>query len=390
VTLAGQWIEVFRTGTHTDSAGNARTWTEADLDMIVSQTTASGHEPPVVVGHPADNAPAFGWVESLKRSGPVLMAKLKQVAAEFEEAVKEGRYKKRSISLYPDLTLRHLGWLGGMPPAVKGLADVAFAEGAATTIEFSDHKLSAVGRMFLRLKTFLADKFTAEEADRVIGDWELQDLMAEEPGLFQEGPTQEGSIQSPPTKNGPKQSAPTKNEEDDMDLKQFEERLASQDAKLQEFGEALKAKDATIAAQAQKIEALGKDLAGGQDKVRVKEFADFCGQLGSQGKLSPAQAATAQRLYSALPAQALRTAVEFGEGADKKTSSPEELLRELLSGLPVQLEFGEHATKSKIVNGLDLNNPQAVANKARELVDSEAKAGRSMSFAEAVERVSNA
>lgn len=133
-----QWVEVFRAGDHTDSSGNSKNWTKDDLEKIVNQYNAKKHEAPVVVGHPKENAPAFGWVEALKTDGKVLFAKFKQLVPEFIEAVKKGMYKKRSISLYPDFTLRHIGFLGAIPPAVKGLADIAFKEtGEIKTMEFS-------------------------------------------------------------------------------------------------------------------------------------------------------------------------------------------------------------------------------------------------------------
>lgn len=133
------WIPIFRTGTWTDSSGNTRTWTEEDLDRIVERYNPQEHEAPVVIGHPKDNAPAWGWVEALKRDGEVLYAKLKQLVPEFVDMVKRGLFKKRSISLYPDLTLRHIGFLGAMPPAVKGLPDVAFRQGGdEMTIELAE------------------------------------------------------------------------------------------------------------------------------------------------------------------------------------------------------------------------------------------------------------
>lgn len=135
--MENQWIEVFRAGEHTDSSGNSREWNRGDLEEIVAQYNSKKHEAPVVVGHPKENAPAFGWVEGLKTDGKVLYAKLKQLVPEFIDAVKKGMYKKRSISLYPDLTLRHIGFLGAMPPAVKGLADIAFNENNAITMEFT-------------------------------------------------------------------------------------------------------------------------------------------------------------------------------------------------------------------------------------------------------------
>lgn len=136
----GQWVEVFRAGTQTDSAGNTKTWTEEDLKTIEQKyNSQKAHEAPAVVGHPKDNAPAYGWVEKLKADGKTLLASFRQLMPEFVDAVNEGRYKKRSISLYNDLTLRHIGFLGATPPAVKGLADIKFNEDDDfVTVEFNE------------------------------------------------------------------------------------------------------------------------------------------------------------------------------------------------------------------------------------------------------------
>lgn len=132
------WVEVFKTGVHTNSAGETRTWGKDDLDKIVSQYNPKQHEAPIVIGHPKDNAPAYGWVEALKREGETLYAKLKDLAPEFLDIVKKGLFKKQSISLYPDLFLKHIGFLGAMAPAIKGLADIKFREGGRVmTYEFS-------------------------------------------------------------------------------------------------------------------------------------------------------------------------------------------------------------------------------------------------------------
>ncbi len=131
-------IAVFKTGRHTDSKGNERIWTEADLDRIAAAYDPKSHEAPVVIGHPKDNAPAYGWVEGLKRTGDTLWAQIKPTVAEFADWLKAGLFKKRSISLYPDMTLRHVGFLGAMPPAVKGLPDYAFNDPETAVIEFEE------------------------------------------------------------------------------------------------------------------------------------------------------------------------------------------------------------------------------------------------------------
>ena len=122
------WIQIFRTGRHTDSAGKTREWTDKDLAEIVSSYDPANHEAPIVIGHPETDSPAYGWVESLKVEGGKLLAKVKDVADEFRDWVSKGLYKKVSIALYPDLSLRHVGFLGATPPSVKGLANVHFQE----------------------------------------------------------------------------------------------------------------------------------------------------------------------------------------------------------------------------------------------------------------------
>ena len=139
--LDGKRIEVFRVGKHTDSAGSTKEWSEDELKTIASKYDPTFHEAPVVIGHPKDNAPAFGWAKSLEYQDGSLYATLDKVNSDFAQAVEDGAYKKRSISLYPDLSLRHIGLLGAMPPAIKGLEDIAFNEGETySTYEFEESK----------------------------------------------------------------------------------------------------------------------------------------------------------------------------------------------------------------------------------------------------------
>ena len=124
------WIEIFRAGTHIDSGGTTHHFTASDLDRTVTSFDPSLHEPPLVIGHPEMDAPAWGWVAGLKREGNSLLASFKNVPGVVREAVEKGRYKKRSAAFYTDGRLRHVGLLGAAPPAVHGLKDiVAFASG---------------------------------------------------------------------------------------------------------------------------------------------------------------------------------------------------------------------------------------------------------------------
>jgi len=134
-----KWFEIFKSGTHTDSTGKVHSYTDQDLDTIATNYNPQHDEAPLVIGHPKSNEPAYGWVGEVKRFGNSLFAKAKSIVPEFEQSIKDGLFPKRSIALNPDMTLRHVGFLGAVPPAVKGMQDLAFEANAETqTIEISE------------------------------------------------------------------------------------------------------------------------------------------------------------------------------------------------------------------------------------------------------------
>ena len=135
--LNGKWIEVFEGGTQTDSEGRTDLFDESKLDYTVKTYNPTHHEAPLCIGHPEHNTPAYGWVEEIKRNGKKLLAKCKQIPPEISNAIHSGFWKKRSISFYPDGKLRHIGFLGAQPPAVKGLVDIKFKEKEEKYVTFS-------------------------------------------------------------------------------------------------------------------------------------------------------------------------------------------------------------------------------------------------------------
>lgn len=127
------WIEIFKAGRHTDSSGRTHEFTAEALDRIAGLYNTKLEESesfaaPVVKGHPKSDEPAYGWVGMLARRGNRLMARLKDLAPEFVGQVRQGLFKKISIALYPDMMLRHVGFLGAAAPAVKGLRNVTFSD----------------------------------------------------------------------------------------------------------------------------------------------------------------------------------------------------------------------------------------------------------------------
>jgi hypothetical protein len=182
------WIEVFSGGVQRDSNGRLHDG-DALIDKAVAGFDAAYHEPPHVLGHPSDDSPSWGWVSAVKageRDGlKTLLVKSRQVVPEFEEGVKSGQYKKRSAAFYPDGRLRHVGWLGAMPPAVKGLADVQFDDGndEAIVFEFAEIRpwtWGAIARTFRRLREYFIEKEGAERADQLIPEWNIEDVSDEQ------------------------------------------------------------------------------------------------------------------------------------------------------------------------------------------------------------------
>ena len=128
------WIEIFRSGKHTDSSGKTSEFPPETIQKMVDKynqktENSASYEAPLVKGHPQNNAPAEGWIEKLARRGNRLYAKVKDTTDEIVEAVREKRFKKVSVSLYSDLMLRHVGLLGAAAPAVKGMRNVELSDG---------------------------------------------------------------------------------------------------------------------------------------------------------------------------------------------------------------------------------------------------------------------
>ncbi len=140
----GQWVEIFKAGRQTDSESRAHNIDRNYLQQVVNNYDEAIHESPAVLGHPEKDLPAVGWVKELRVNGESLEAKFGETDDNFEQIVREGKYKKRSASFYIDAKtapggkapyLRHVGFLGAQPPSVKGLRDIQFGEGESLTFE---------------------------------------------------------------------------------------------------------------------------------------------------------------------------------------------------------------------------------------------------------------
>ncbi len=144
-----QQIAIFKVGKHTSTSGETLNATADYLRSVVASYDKNNHQAPAVIGHPKDNSPAYGWVTAINfnEQEGILYADFEQVEPQFQQLLTDGRFKKRSASFYPPNHpsnptkgkpyLRHVGFLGAMPPSVKGLKDFS-DDSNCITFEFSE------------------------------------------------------------------------------------------------------------------------------------------------------------------------------------------------------------------------------------------------------------
>ncbi|MEW6708313.1 MAG: hypothetical protein AB1403_00690 [Candidatus Riflebacteria bacterium] len=141
-------IHILRPGKFKAMNGTEVEFAVSDLETVARSYDPAVFQAPIVVGHPKDNDPAFGWVKSLKAVGEKLIAEPERLVAQFAELVQQGIYKKVSASLFtPDHSsnpkpgeyyLKHVGFLGAAAPGIPGLDPVNFAaDEEAICVEFS-------------------------------------------------------------------------------------------------------------------------------------------------------------------------------------------------------------------------------------------------------------
>ena len=183
-------IEIFRAGTHRAAGGETLTFGEDDLADCAGAYDKAKHEAPLVVGHPAADKPAYGWVAGLTAKDGALFAEPAQVDESFAEMVRAGRFKKISASFYkPDAEanpvpgtwyLRHVGFLGAQAPSVKGLRAVHFQDGEdgqIETVEFAGAVGWVIPRILRRLRDWMIDSEGQEKADAILPQHDIDFLQ---------------------------------------------------------------------------------------------------------------------------------------------------------------------------------------------------------------------
>lgn len=339
-------IPFFRAGTHTDNQGRQVEFTEAALAAAIAGYDPALHRAPIVIGHPKDNGPAFGWVESIVRNAKGEAAAVPaQLNNDFAEGVAAGTWYPRSASWYSPTDprnpkpgiyyLRHIGFLGAQPPSIKGLSDIEFDDGGdgVLEIEFADFAHETSASLWRRLRDWLIGERGLDVADQVVPSWQIDTLTEvartplAEPGLAFTEPTRK-----------PEDTAVTEEEA----------------ARLQAENQRLSA-ELTSRQQAER--------AAAQAETHATSVA-FAEQLVAQG-MKPVHVPA---VVAALDfAESGETPLEFGEGDARQPLG--EGLKAIFAELAGGVSFSERATKARATAATDkTSNPL--------LADAEARAQR--------------
>lgn len=360
-------IEIFRPGTFAAMNGKQYAFTAADLQAIADSYDPATHEAPIVVGHPAHDAPAFGWVSGIRYENERLVVDPDQVDPAFADMVKAGRFKKISPAFYePDSPanptpgkwhLRHVGFLGAHPPSVKGLKQAAFAAGERF-VAFGD--MERAGRVFRdiasalqRIRDWMIEDRGLETADKLLPGWQIESINE-----------QSARLDEPPP-----QFAEPKHGDDNVTDKTLD---AKRQKELDDRDAAIAAKEADLAKRAQ--------------AARHATDAAFVEGLVADGRVLPAEKEGLVAFMGTLPETA--DAVAFGEGDTAKKTSAIAFMQGFLKGLPKRVDFNERAPGAGGAGDPPDENAVVFAEQIRaEQKKTLDETGREISGSEAAERI---
>lgn len=365
-------FEIFRTGRHTSVQGTSLAFAEGDLAAMVAGYDPAIHHAPIVIGHPKQDAPAYGWVDGLDISGDRLVARPGSVDAAFAELVKDGKFRKVSAAFYPPSAannptpgayyLRHVGFLGAAPPAVKGLKAVEFADGDdIVTLEFADWPLlqtaGLISRLFRGLRDHIIAQSGVEQADRTLPAYDIDELgrisaeAAKSPDVVDEPSTQVFAEPATP----------------DIEDIAMTDKAAADAVELERRAAVLESREAAFSER--------------ERTRRADEDRAFVGSVVTAGRLPKGLEDVAVALFADLG----EDVISFADGDDTREMAPREAMRELLSSLPVPVITGEIAKGA--AGSVDFSDPIQIAEAITSEIRAAEARGETLSAADAAARL---
>jgi len=325
--------------------GATLSFSETDLLASAAAYDPALHEAPIVVGHPKADGPAYGWIKALSFAGNTLEADPIQVNPDFAELVASGAFKKISASFYsPDspsnpvpgvFYLRHVGFLGAQPPAVKGMRNPSFADNEQGIVDFNEYDDVQNASLWRNLREFFITKFGLEAADQTIPNDAVQLLeQSAQDELREEADDQAATDLSP--------SYQELNPGDIMSVED-KARLAA----LEEENRLLKEREASFAEA---------------EKTRKTESAHASHLAFAEGLVKAGQLSIPQKNVVAAVLDFMAghdDVIEFGEG-DAKQPLIDVFKTDLLAKLPKLIEFGEIGAAAGDAHTVDFASPDGL------------------------------
>lgn len=307
-------IAIFKPGKHAPEV------TAADMQRAAEAYDPKKQAAPVVIGHPASNKPAWGWIKKLDFTNGKLYATLEKVHKGFASAVRSGRYPKMSASFYrPNaagnpapggISIRHLGFLGAGIPAVPGLPVANFA-----AEDKDEDALSFESRVD-------ADEFSVAADGEIDLAESLADMDERNADEFEQLKNRLDQLEARKTMNKDEKNNPA-GDADKVNFAQREEQLKKDQAEFQKRVDEFEKREA--------------------EQAR-KGIADFVEEHHKAGKVLPRHKEGWIELMCALDGEQTINFVS----ADSKSGKAEkatllEFVQDVLASLPQQINYEEIA-----------------------------------------------
>ena len=350
-TAAPATIQCFKPGRHTDMRGTLLVFAERDLAASAGAYNPALWRAPLVVGHPATDAPAYGHVAALAYADKALEATPELVNAEFAAQVAAQAYTGVSACFWrPDAPgnpvpgvyyLRHVGFLGAVPPAILGMRAPAFAAeqlaryaaAADDLVEFSAWDDVDNASLWRGLRDWLLGKFGQAEADTALPGYLVAGVErgAQAEVLAGQAGATANTESTPPGATAPAFAA--------LSGRTLEIPAVTEAEKL-----ALQAENAHLKQQITDAAAATRRAALAAARADGLAFAD---SLVAQAQLDPGRREAVGELFGVLAGveQAQGAVVQYGAADARAPLLP--VIKQLLSELPVRVAQGQLATAGR-------------------------------------------
>ena len=290
-----KYYQVFKAGVYPQGK-----FTKKEISQIAKNYDPKFCEAPITIDH-QQSGPAYGWVEDVKADGDILKVAFKDVPAEFEQSVNDGKYKKVSVELYRNLEgkgayLKAVSFLGAAIPQVKGLEEIKFMESEADTYEFESEDET--------------QQFSQAEIDNL--KKQIDSLETQIAKFKQKDENREEKLET---------------------IKSLKEKISALTNEVASFKEKAEGK-----------EAVEKELQDIRTGLKNKEYNEFIDKQIEKGILVPANK---DIVLSVL--QELDSVTKFGEDSPVIVND----FKSFIESLPNQVEYQEFATKEKQADGND-------------------------------------